>query len=240
MGLPQIGTAPKGRKYKPRLWILHAPAGRCAPNTFPSGKVPPKGADEGRGALADSFAVVPKRSCSTTLISLLRFRSADSFPQGKPRGFRKSALPQKAESTNRDCGFCTHRQDGAHQIPSPRGRCPRRGADEGRGALTDSFAVVPKRSCSPTLISLRSEAPQTASPRGSQGVVQIGTAPKVRHRRPMSSLHGSRWAMQVLICSQTARNCCCTSRFVKRSTVTPYCSSSIRVRFSSYRCCAAV
>ena len=63
--------------------VLDAGAERWAPHTFPSGKVPPKGADEGRGALMDSFACSAKRNCSPTLISQ---PAADSFPQGKLKG----------------------------------------------------------------------------------------------------------------------------------------------------------
>mgnify|MGYP004639640179 CR=1 FL=1 len=81
-----------------QLWILHAAAGRCAPHTFPSGKVPPKGADEGRGALKHSLACTSKRNCSPTLISLLRFAPQPASPRGSQGALCKSALRQRNDT----------------------------------------------------------------------------------------------------------------------------------------------
>ena len=77
--------------------VLDAGAERWAPHTFPSGKVPPKGADEGRGALMDSFACSAKRNCSPTLISQ---PAADSFPQGKLCGAFRPLVHSKAADAN--------------------------------------------------------------------------------------------------------------------------------------------
>ena len=57
-----------------------------APNAFPWGKGP-AGADEGRGALAYSFAVSSKLPLRPGPHPSAPLRSAATFPQGKAWGF---------------------------------------------------------------------------------------------------------------------------------------------------------
>ena len=85
----------KSEEVSARCRIPDAPADGAHPLAFPWGKVPPKGADEGRGALKHSFACSAKRDCSPTLISLLRFAPQPASPRGSQGGSGKSALPRK-------------------------------------------------------------------------------------------------------------------------------------------------
>ena len=84
-------------------------------------------------------------------------------------------LPLKGKAL----GTCT-----IQRLLCVKGAVSRRLTDEGRGALTDSLAAVPKRNCSPTLISLLRCAPQPASPRGSQGVHSAPPYVQKQHLRP--------------------------------------------------------
>ena len=141
--------------------------------------------DEGRGALTHSLACTAKRNCSPTLISLLRCRSAASFPEGKPRGLCKSALPRKHDGALRGGGFLTHGGTaGTPCLPLGEGG-ERSEPDEGRGALTDSLACSAKHNCSPTLISLLRCRSAASFPEGKpRDPRQIGTAQKERRCLP--------------------------------------------------------
>ncbi len=81
------GLAPPAGRQKRNLYARLGGTHPCLPLWGRWREAP----DEGRGALANSFAVVAKSNCSPTLISQ---PSADSFSRGSHGDFCKSVLPQ--------------------------------------------------------------------------------------------------------------------------------------------------